>query len=177
MSTAVSNYDTEKRSRAAKMGWVWRRAVRTPEEIAKAETRLRFHMAMKAADPCRARLYVCDVAQAVQHHYLAVFPGDTRTLDALALARTIASDTPPTAYRLRKMRTRIIEQYRHFETRRSENTPAYRALQAAGFALSTSIAGAIEWGLAWADSTNDPASYYWHPDYTRHTPALEALAR
>jgi hypothetical protein len=87
MSTAVSNYDTEKRSRAAKMGWAMRRPV---EDTPERPVSRRVHTLTRTIDPRIGRLFNCDKAASILHFYTEERPEDTLPAKALAVARKYA---------------------------------------------------------------------------------------
>jgi hypothetical protein len=161
-------YDTAARSRAATRGWIWRRTT-TPDVLAARH----FYALAKTVPWAPARLYVCDVAEAAQVHFLAAHPGDSRTLDAIAVARRYTLGESTDKERLAAMHL-LQPLYDAIDTYRPIEAPAACAVQAACFTLVKLQVWCIEWTLVWADKTSGayPAGRL---DYARHTPALEHM--
>jgi hypothetical protein len=173
MSTAVAiseptrrmgQYTIQDRREAAQLGWQRRKG------LVEQPVYVRFYQAIRDADPTALRLYVCDVAEAAQRHYLAVFPEDRRTLDGIAVAPRYASGEASEQERLKALR--ILHHL--CDATYNRDDPAAYAAQAASFALSGRLHWVAEWGLLWADCAE-------HQDHrneasmARHLQALEAL--
>jgi hypothetical protein len=167
-----SNYDTDKRSRAAKWGWRTRRAEVTPEILAHR----RLDALIRTADPRLARLYVCDLADAALPIFAAVHPDTARPTAALDVARRYANGNATDKERLTAQHT-LWPLYDLFDDKQPRHyTPPECALGAVSFALVKEHARGVEWGAYWAYIAV-------HGRDTRHAfhleliAALEALAR
>jgi hypothetical protein len=157
-------YGPEQRSEAAKLGWQRRKG------LAEQPVYLRFFAAIREADPTALRLYVCDVAEAAQRHYLAVYPDDRRTLDGIAVARKYARGEASEGERLKALR---VLQLLCDATLHQEDAAAY-AVQAASFTLSRSRRWMAEWTLCWADLA-EHGDHHNVASMGRHLAAIEAL--
>jgi hypothetical protein len=144
-------WDTpERRSAAAKLGWMRRRGLVPPEPWDL------FRAAVNAADPRLVRLYVCDVAEAVQHHFQEKYPGDMRTLEVVTVARRYANGEASERERLAAVRriTKLLDE--RAASRVVRNGPHDCALQAAAFTLAKRLLWAADWGPYWAMMADNP---------------------
>lgn len=144
-------YDTAARSRAAKNGWVWRRALAgrtvTPEWVAHR----RLGDLLRHGDPCALRILACDLAEGVLHRYAEYFPGDVRPALAIQVARRYATGDADDKERLAAHHLACtavwacerMPGYHHHH-------PAYAAASAAGFCLEKPAGAGLRCAAYWA---------------------------
>lgn len=145
----MSTISPEKRARAAKMGWVTRRQQPEPPTPDVLAVR-RVHALLRTVDPRLGRLYVCDQAAALLHHYTDAHPGDPRPARLLAVGRGFAEGTATNQERLNALR--VLRPYwkpiEHLSSYYFK--PEHFAIQVLGFTLNKDTEGVIYWGSFWA---------------------------
>jgi hypothetical protein len=144
-----TNYDTEKRSRAAKWGWAMRRPVAdTPERQASR----RAHALTRAIDCRVGYLFICDKAEALLPFHVEAHPTDTRPQRALATARRYAEGQATDSQR--RYANRLIQTFwdeRGMDRIHSHAyTKADNAIQVISFALCLRLDDCLYWGSFWA---------------------------
>jgi hypothetical protein len=162
-------WDTvENRSAAAKLGWQRRKNGYHPTIYD------RWSAAVKVADPCRVRLYCADVAETVQHLYLAMFPDDTLIAEAITVARAYATGAADDRERLRVHRLLAVHADSLEATGMDEDDPAIAALDAAGICLLKRPCWLV-WSLFYAELAASGDKAEAHKYEARHLSALEAF--
>jgi hypothetical protein len=149
MSTAVNNYDFEKRSRAAKWGWAMRRPM--PDTPERATSR-QVHALIRTIDPRIGRLFICDKAEVLLPFHVEAHPTDTRPQRALATARRYALGQATESQR--RYANRLIQ--RLWDERGMDRihshayTRADNAIQVVSFTLCLRMDDCLYWGAFWA---------------------------
>jgi hypothetical protein len=143
-------YTSERRSRAAKWGWAFRRSP-VEDTPGRREWR-RAHELIRTIDFRVGHLFICDSAEALLPFHVEAHPTDTRPQRALAIARRYAEGqaTP----NQRRYATRLIQTFwdeRGMDRIRSDAyTKADNAVQVISFALCTRLDDCLYWGSFWA---------------------------
>jgi len=167
----MAAWSAQQRSRYARIGWETRRRRRS----ALGRAQRRFWLLLRILEASTLRLYACEVAERVLHHYAAAYPGDSRPAVALEVARRYARGQAGEAERLAAWRLL------HFVAQRSsdelgDSHPAHAAANAAGFTLWRPAHRAAYWSLFWA-TTADGGAGDGLAHLVRHGVMLEVLTR
>ena len=146
---AQAAYSGERRSEAAKWGWATRRWIPGPPDP-ETLARERLEALLAQADPTTARLYACEVAATVVHHYMARYPGDGGCVRAILAARRFAQGPLSDWGRKRASTAARKMVSRADDDAGSFCKPFVRAANAAGWCLDHDVRRGVYWSLIWA---------------------------